>query len=156
MTPCRSMKVNRHFGGNYHHQGRNYPAYFLLISCLASTPEDGENSFMWYVSWHSPNYTSLFPRRWNSSYSPLRKPHILQNDLEQIYAGEYGGSKRKRTPQPFVSSLQPFGRCFTDLTWDKYRRIVMSLLLLHKKTKLRDLSPQANYTDRATATCQRS
>jgi hypothetical protein len=42
----------------------------------------------------------------------------------------------------------------------KYQLTPSSAALLHqldkKKTKLRGLSPQANYTDRATAACRRS
>jgi hypothetical protein len=41
-------------------------------------------------------------------------------------------------------------------THDPRVRAAEDINILTKKTKLRGLSPQANYTDRATATCRRS
>jgi hypothetical protein len=82
ITPCSPSKVNRRFGGTYrlHLSGpknkpRNKPTWsylaacFTLVSCLVypSTLKDGGDMFLRNVGWLWTDYTSLYPRRRNSS-----------------------------------------------------------------------------------------
>jgi hypothetical protein len=40
-------------------------------------PEDGGDVFLRNVSWHSTDYTALYPRRWYSPQHPVRKHPVL-------------------------------------------------------------------------------
>jgi hypothetical protein len=47
-------------------------AVYLLS--LHFDPEDGGNMFFWNIRWLSPDYTALYPRRYNFSQPPLNVP----------------------------------------------------------------------------------
>jgi hypothetical protein len=56
----------------------------FLLSLLLD-PEDGGNMFLRKVGWLSPDYTALYPTRWNSSVPPRRHwQHDVSSRLEKI------------------------------------------------------------------------
>jgi hypothetical protein len=55
-----------------------------------------------------------------------------------------------------LPSQQIYVRVLTILRELRERSMLLVKTLVAKKTKLRGLTPQANYTDRATASCRRS
>jgi hypothetical protein len=87
IIPCSLMKVNGHFRGTHylHNQWASqehsikqaelcstcclFQACFLLGLCY--DPEGGGGIFFRNFSWHSPDYTALYPKRQKSSYPPL-------------------------------------------------------------------------------------
>jgi hypothetical protein len=73
MTPCTPLSGTRRFGGTYplHLQGRRIVQQsHLLARCFAQLfydPEDGGDTFLRNVGYHSTQYTASYPRRRYSS-----------------------------------------------------------------------------------------
>jgi hypothetical protein len=58
--------------------------WLLLARCFAELfydPEDGGDTFLRNVGYHSTHYMASYPRRRYSSKPPLWKPQILQNSV---------------------------------------------------------------------------
>jgi hypothetical protein len=154
VTPCSQLKADGRFGGTY--------CNMMAASCwfiLSCNPDDGGNMFLQNAGWLSTDCTALYTRRWNHSPThngTAKFPGTVTLPLS--------------TPDSFLM-LHNFAlvRSKPCVAWSsimtadskKPERIQRQFeALFHNKNnktnKLRGLSPQANYTDRATTICWRS
>jgi hypothetical protein len=75
-VPC-SPYVNGGFGGTYRLHLQGLATCYTLVSCSTDfRPSIG----MWWVPSH-PDYTVLYPRRWQHSQLPLWERQILQDTV---------------------------------------------------------------------------
>jgi hypothetical protein len=81
ITPCSSLKVNRRFGGTnrLRVQGRRIIRARNQRKSRWQAEQDGGDVFLRNVSRLSTDYTTLYPTRWYSSWSPLWDPQILRS-----------------------------------------------------------------------------
>jgi hypothetical protein len=83
ITPFSLLKVNRRFGATCR---LLLPASCRFLLGSYFNPEDGGDMFLRKVGSHSSELTALYPKWWNSSKTPLRKPQTQHRDCSFIFS----------------------------------------------------------------------
>jgi hypothetical protein len=94
MTPCSALSGTRRIGGTYR---LHLQACHLLARCFAElfyNPEDGGDTFLRNVGYHSTHYTASYPRR---RYSSFLLAQLIFSTLEAICSSETSGDTHRTT-----------------------------------------------------------